>query len=131
MSRFACNRRGSAAIETGLCAAALVALIAGSVDAARFYFASQSLRSLTAEAARLALTDDALSGCGAPAEALQARAPGVARNLLVPGATLCVTREAVAGLTRLTVQATRPFEPAVPGLRHLPRSLEETTVLSY
>jgi hypothetical protein len=72
-----------------------------------------------------------LSGCDAPAAVLRPRAPGMAGNLLAPGVSLCVTREAVAGLTRLTVQASRPLEPAVPGLRHLPRSLEETTVLSY
>jgi hypothetical protein len=81
---------------------------------------------------RLALADDTLTGCSASGEALRTRAPGVASALLVPGVTLCLTRTTMAnGLPQPTVQASMRLQPAAPALDYLPRTLAETTVLSY
>lgn len=106
-------QKGTTSLEFAIVGSVFFLMLFGTMEVGRLYFTQESLREVTAAAARLAMIDPSLNGCVQPAEEVAAMTP-----FLQPGSlTLCVTRNVSAGQTTLTIDAAYPFRPVIPALR--------------
>ena len=148
LARLLADRRGVTAVEFGFVGLVFFTMLLGAVDLGRFQITQQSLRSIAAEAARVALiaADKALAAnpTGTPANACVTLPSGASlrtsvttpTNLtpfLAPGsltlAPSCVV--SASGVRTVTVTASYPFQFVAPLLSVGLASLTTSAALSY
>ncbi|WP_191058663.1 TadE family protein [Geminicoccus harenae] len=120
-------RKGTTSLEFAIVGALFFAMLIGTMEVGRFYFTQQSLREVTAAAARRAMVDASFSGCAAPLEEVAGMTPLLRSTSL----TLCVTRTTSAGLTTLTVDAAYPFAAVLPMLQLDGNQLTDRTTVTF
>lgn len=103
-------RKGATSVEFAIVGGLFFTMLIGAMEAGRLFFTQESLREVTAAAARRAMVDSGLAGCIAPAAAVAAMTPFLRPDAL----TLCVSRTVSAGQTTLTVNAAYPFRTVIP-----------------
>jgi Flp pilus assembly protein TadG len=134
MSSSACSRpvrrlgqRGTGTVEFTLVAAILMTAFLAIVELARYEAALGGVRAATAEAARAALIDTALSGCTTPEARVAARAPGLDAARL----SVCVTRGMAGGLQEVRVDSAYDFAFSLPVFGSLNRRLTDVAVARF
>jgi len=144
LRRLFADRRGTTAIEFGFVGLIFFTLLLGAVDIGRYQFTVQSLRDISAEAARAALIDadnvagQIANGTAATTETDAAlktavTSPANLTPFLTPSKLTLVTARATAanGVTTITVTATYPFQFVAPVLSGAPLTLSDSTAVSY
>ena len=120
-------RKGTTSLEFAIIGSLFFMMLIGTIEVARLYFTQQSLREITAAAARQAMIDSSLSGCTRPATAVAAMTPVLRPALL----NLCVTRTTSAGLTTLTINATYPVSTVISVLRLGGRQMTDQMTVTF
>jgi Flp pilus assembly protein TadG len=115
MSRFASNRRGSAAVEFALVGTIFLSVLFAVIDLGRYVASRTALRAATAEVVRAAVTDMTLSGCAMPKTLALAGAPVLQAALL----NVCVVRATDV----VTVSADYTFTFHMPVFNRTPYTL--------
>ncbi len=118
------DRGGAAIVEFAFLAPLLLLLLLGTIELARFLFVQSSLEGAVAAAAREAMLEPA-AGDARLREVLEANADGFDPAGLA-GFTVTRTVDAAAGVTRITIRATLPFDPIVTLLLPTALTLEAT-----
>ena len=121
------GRAGVTSLEFALVAALFFTVLIGCMDLGRYFLIAQSLRTVTAEAARLALVNGMWGQIDPTAYSFGAMTPLVDNANL----TLTVTPKALAlgGVRKLTVTATYVFTAYSPIWTVLNGTISESTVL--
>ena len=141
--RLASDRSGTATLEMALVLPILILFIIGTMEVGRYYFTLQALRTLTAEAARMAIIAPSMvsaSGCTfGNADTFTADSVRVTAATKVPFLSssgtdlgLCILRTADStGRITIVVTARYPFTSFLPRTSFLTSNIFDSTTLVY
>ncbi len=142
LRRLARDRRGASALEMSLVMPMLLLLLIGIMELARYAFTAESIRTVTAEAARLAvlgsisssaglvLSGSTITSCTTDATV---NASAAKRTPFINTATLtlCVSSSTTNGVTTVIVSAQYPFSSFLPATSFLSTTISDTTQLVF
>ncbi|HWL66837.1 MAG TPA: hypothetical protein VNS22_00460 [Geminicoccus sp.] len=102
-------------------------MLIGTIEVGRLYFTMQSLREVTAAAARHAMIDASLSGCAQPAAEVASMTPFLRPASL----NLCVTRGVSAGRVTIIVEAGYRYTSVLSVLRIRDDELTDRSTMTF
>lgn len=142
LRRLARDRSGASALEMALVMPVLFLIMIGVIEIARYVFTLQSLRSVTAEAARLSMINSATKNTGVVisggliTSCTASSAINVAATQKTPfidntTLTLCISNTTSSGQVTILVSAQYPFNSFLPRTSFLTTTLTDNTQIIY
>jgi Flp pilus assembly protein TadG len=125
------DRRGAAMMEFAFVAPVLLMLLLGTIELSRYFATQQSVRTLSAEAARAAYLNTSIDGCP-PSNSVVTTVNKTTPFLSLAPGDVCINRTTDAsGRNVVTVSVTYPFSTMVPYLAFLNGNFSNSTQLTY
>lgn len=147
LRRLARDRAGASALEMAMIMPVLFAMLIGVMELGRYVFTVQSLRTVTAEAARMAVVDRGSSGTvdqttgnvvsgGAITSCTNSSSLSASATKKTPfinnsALTLCISNSSTSGFVTIQVNTQYPFNSPMPVVSFLNGTLSDSTTLQY
>lgn len=142
LRRLALDRAGASALEMALVLPAFLTMMIGVLEIGRYFFTLESLRSVTAEAARLSMIDptqkssgvvmsgNSITSCTA-SNSLSTAAAAKTPFIYPANLTLCISYTNASDQITIRVSTQYPFTTLLPILSVMNTTLTDNTALVY